>query len=561
MEEFRAEAGDRFTLDDYIDQYVVLIATADDDFSFHSYFMYNNSADGRWYFIQWDHDMAFERSESPINYGTQACPPPIPDSWNRLQNKILEDPLFRYAYCKKLERFLQESFNTLQIQNHISDVYDEIHFDAIRDVHKSGRERPDLFYSHTDSLYIFAEDRVPFLLNEISSYITNPALAPYFRLNEIQSNNQSTIADEAGDFDPWVELHNSAPVELDLTDFTLHYGADSWVLPPEAVVDDYGCLLLWLDGEPGEGPLHASFALSSGGGNLWLEGRMGGTVDNVTFPDLSEDQVWARVEDGVGEWVGYLPPTPGTTNTPLEDPSPLVVNELLAINDSVNMDSAGDYDDWLEIYNPSQNTIPLGGIYLTDNFDRPTKWAFPDTSIAPGGFLIVWCDDEPVEGSMHATFKLSGGGEEVGIFDRDGVTPIDTFSYPPQQADISYGRYPDGSDDWGQRCPTPGEPNVMTSVPGENSDTFIPQDFSLEQNFPNPFNSRTLIRYAIPHASHVRMVIYNVLGREVVVLKDERLETSYYNIVFDSVNLPSGLYFCCMEAGDFTSTRKMLLLR
>ena len=563
--QFHEEVGERCDLDGCIDMYMVQIATAEDDFAYQGYFMYNNTVDGKWYFTAWDHDMTFDPAHSHyyIDFGSQAHPiyTEWGPKWNKLYDKFLNDELYRYAYCKKLERFLYNEFTVHEVTDLITNSHQEIYDYGLRDVYKKGRERPDLFIHGPESHIQFIRERVPFLLAEIESFISNPELAPHFRLNEIQSDNRSTIADEAGDFDSWTEIVNLAPVELDMEGFILHHGNDSWVLPPEAVIDDYGFLLIWLDGETGEGPLHANFALSTGGGSIWLEERHGSMSDSVGYPVLGADQVWARNVDGAGYWVGDLEPSPWSTNIPLPTPSPLVVNEFLALNDNWNPDPAGEYDDWAEIYNPTGDTIFVGGVYFTDDLARPMKWALPDTVISPGSFLLIWCDDDPEQGVMHSTFKLSGNGEQIGLYDRDGITPIDTFTFGQQQSDISYGRYPDGSAAWmNLYIPTPGEPNNPMGV-GDIAGNPIPREYSLEPNFPNPFNPETIIRFGLPRNSQVRLIIFDLLGRQTAELVDGKLSAGYHSVSFDGSGLASGIYFCRLEAGDFLSTRKMLLLK
>ena len=146
---------------------------------------------------------------------------------------------------------------------------------------------------------------------------------------------------------------------------------------------------------------------------------------------------------------------------------PLVINEFMASNnsDSGFHDPAGDYDDWIEIYNFGDTPIDLAGMYLTDNLANPTKWRFPSgyssqTTVPAKGFIVIWADDEAGEGPLHASFKLSADGEEIGLFDSDGNTAIDTIVFGPQTANISYGRYPDGPHDWRfMAIPTPGAQN------------------------------------------------------------------------------------------------------
>jgi hypothetical protein len=85
--------------------------------------------------------------------------------------------------------------------------------------------------------------------------------------------------------------------------------------------------------------------------------------------------------------------------------------------------------------------------------------------------------------------------------------------------------------------------------------------YVLAENFPDPFRSFTRISYAIPAACHVTLNIYDVSGRKVSTLLDERQEPGTRTLTWDGGSLPSGLYFYRLEAGEFQATRKMLLLR
>jgi hypothetical protein len=94
----------------------------------------------------------------------------------------------------------------------------------------------------------------------------------------------------------------------------------------------------------------------------------------------------------------------------------------------------------------------------------------------------------------------------------------------------------------------------------------IPEKFSLSQNYPNPFNPSTKISFAIPsyvksEMSNVKIIIYDVLGREVQILVDENLSPGTYEIDFDGSNLPSGVYYYVLTSSDFTQTKKMVLIK
>jgi hypothetical protein len=89
----------------------------------------------------------------------------------------------------------------------------------------------------------------------------------------------------------------------------------------------------------------------------------------------------------------------------------------------------------------------------------------------------------------------------------------------------------------------------------------IPAEFSLLQNYPNPFNPSTTIEYQIPSDGFVSLTIYNTIGQEVSTLLNENQSAGKYSITFEADKLPSGLYFYKLNSGEFSSTKKMLLLK
>ena len=86
-------------------------------------------------------------------------------------------------------------------------------------------------------------------------------------------------------------------------------------------------------------------------------------------------------------------------------------------------------------------------------------------------------------------------------------------------------------------------------------------NFSLSQNFPNPFNPSTSIRYAIPRESDVKLVVYDVMGREIATLVNERLNAGTYTVDWNASEFPSGVYFYRLTADNFTETKKLLLIK
>jgi hypothetical protein len=88
-----------------------------------------------------------------------------------------------------------------------------------------------------------------------------------------------------------------------------------------------------------------------------------------------------------------------------------------------------------------------------------------------------------------------------------------------------------------------------------------PLTYALSQNYPNPFNPTTFISYQLPVAKRVRLVVYDLLGREVSVLVEGMEEAGVHTVRFDGLNLSSGVYFCRLQAGDFIQIRKLALVK
>lgn len=100
----------------------------------------------------------------------------------------------------------------------------------------------------------------------------------------------------------------------------------------------------------------------------------------------------------------------------------------------------------------------------------------------------------------------------------------------------------------------------MPTAVGETAPA-VPSYYSLSQNYPNPFNPSTHIKYALPVESFVSIKVFNVLGREVATLVNERHNRGNYEAEFDGDKLPSGIYFYLLQAGSFVETKKLLLIR
>ena len=94
-----------------------------------------------------------------------------------------------------------------------------------------------------------------------------------------------------------------------------------------------------------------------------------------------------------------------------------------------------------------------------------------------------------------------------------------------------------------------------------SNDEQIATTFKLDQNFPNPFNPSTQIRYSLNKDGYVSLTIYSIVGEKISELVNEFQSRGFYNVKFDASNLPSGIYIYKLQAGEFSSTKKMILTK
>jgi len=309
-------------------------------------------------------------------------------------------------------------------------------------------------------------------------------------LNEIQPVNVTGPLDNFGDREPWIELYNGGATSIDLSGYYLsdNYAGNltQWQFPAGTTIGAGQYRVIWADGEPNEtsgNSLHTSFRPAAGSGRLALNRMASGRLqitDYLTYTNIPSGASYGDFPDGQPfNRITMFGATPGVTN--IGRSVDIYINEWMAGNTNTIVDPAdGDFDDWFELYNAGTNTVDLGGYYLTDN-QNSTKFQIPTNGqyvIPPGGFLLVWADEEgsqnhPSRPDLHAPFQLSRDGESIALFAPDGRTQIDSVSFGGQTNDISQGRFPDGTANISFfTTPTPRGPNV--SAGGNSSPTLQP---------------------------------------------------------------------------------------
>jgi hypothetical protein len=126
----------------------------------------------------------------------------------------------------------------------------------------------------------------------------------------------------------------------------------------------------------------------------------------------------------------------------------VVINEIMSSNTVSITDEDGDFEDWIELYNPGSEAINISGWSITDDISIPDKWVFPEFSINPNNYILVFASGKDRANSIyfHSNFKISASGEAVYLFDENGNL-VDSFPAVEIESDKSFGRFPDADTD------------------------------------------------------------------------------------------------------------------
>ncbi len=242
------------------------------------------------------------------------------------------------------------------------------------------------------------------------------------------------------------------------------------------------------------------------------------------------------------------------------DPKDIVINELIASSDSLSMisDPAGEYDDWIELYNNTPNDVDLSGAYLSDDENNLKKWEFPaGTTIESHGYLIVWADDDEGQNGLHANFKLSKKGESIFLSDVDTMV-IDQVEFEEQQKNVAYARNPNGTGNFVFQKPTFNENNEV------NTSTVNPELLESVKIYPNPTYGIFNLDFKVGKKSDLSVSIMDVTGKEVLSLIDgsNAYGVGQHQLSFNlsEYSLLPGTYWVSIKSAEVNSVKKLILI-
>ena len=262
-----------------------------------------------------------------------------------------------------------------------------------------------------------------------------PPAAVVLKINEIYSRGDALSPD-------WIEIYNAGTETVDLTGWKIYdNGGQAGTKPTKefpsgATIDAGGFYVIIVDDTATSG-----FGLSSSGETVWLEKPNGTVADEVVFPALEVGQSYGRYPDGSDNLQVLYVITPGAPNDNSTPPASVIlkINEIFSRGDDTN-------PDWIEIYNAATQDVDLTGWKIYDNGGQAgtkPKKEFPAGEVIPAnGFYVIITDD-----AAASAFGLSSNGETVWLENPEG-TVVDEVTFPALDVTQSYGRKPDGSDNF-----------------------------------------------------------------------------------------------------------------
>jgi len=268
------------------------------------------------------------------------------------------------------------------------------------------------------------------------------------KISEYMTSNKSTLYDEFGNYSDWIEITNFGDEDILLDDYFLSddvLNFRKFRLPSFTIAGGESVVVFASGQVDATQNIHVSLSLGAGE-VLTLSNKYSEVLDQTTLMDLKDDISYGLVS---GIWYYFSIPTPGAQNDThyfeemkdtVESIPDIYISETMTKNTKTLTDSKGNYNDWIEITNSTNNPINIVGYYLSNEKDNPEKFVFPDFTIPANGQKIIFFSREvPIDAlDAYVPFSLGSYGEKLSFISADGKSFLE-YDTGYQTADISSG--------------------------------------------------------------------------------------------------------------------------
>jgi hypothetical protein len=237
------------------------------------------------------------------------------------------------------------------------------------------------------------------------------------------------------------------------------------------------------------------------------------------------------------------------TIQPAAQPGDIVINEIMAKNTNSVSDQNSEYDPWIELFNTTNENISLKTLYLSDDPEIPTKWAFPDTAIKAKSFISIWADNDVTQNGLHTNFNFYEDGGQLILYCQNNIV-IDSVAFGIQTSGKTYGRYPNGSGPFVYMLPTPGKYNYVGTTP-----------LSGILLYPNPADNKISMEFS--SAENIQSVeIFNSSGQKIISENfpgQGLTDSEIYSI--NIIELHDGIYILKVVTENNALTKRFVVVK
>ena len=410
-------------------------------------------------------DIAQAQNMDPLNFINNSFLSPRP-----LINQLLTDPRNQKMYLAHMRTIIEEHFSNQNYSTRAQDLQNLISNDVQNDVNK--------FYSFND------------FLNNINNQVTIPSsICP--GITQLMDGRATYLSNYWSNFtQPNISNIQTQPNSSQFFGNDLTITAQIQDANYAMLAYRYGENMPFINIQMLDDGNH-----NDGSANDGLYGAVindcSNSIDYYLYAESNNEGVFSP-KRAAYEFYNIKTSVPQSS---------LVINEVMANNQTTVMDETGDYDDWIELYNKTNTPISTNGLLLSDNPLNLDKWDLPNAVINPNSYFIIWADEDGNTGDNHANFRLSNLGEQLILSNSDSSIVDAEFIYP-QLDDIAYGRSPNGTGSFTMLTPTFNANNTPSNVENLIDNENITA-------FPNPFIDQLSVK------SEQDFYITNILGQKI----------------------------------------------
>ncbi len=548
---------DIFYVSDFIKTRATINYLADVDQCNQNYILIYEFDNKKWRFLTYDNNFSLFNTQQHILCYTKEHTDAFGCVFN-IFDKILQIPKYKYLFLSKVKQLAFDKCTPEQINRKIDSTANYIREDVYKDYNKYSHANNDVFENDIHTLKEYFVKRSELVSQQLDE-ISGVEIPDGITINEIMTNNISAVETQSGKYQNWIEFYNANNIDIDLTDFKLEIeqsaSLQTFNFPINSVVKANSYRVFSFDKTLSATTHNIDFDVTPAAGKIrLLYANNEVLADEVVFPALPINNSYAELDNVSDNWITFTIHTYNASNLGMEKLVTIFINEFMPKNDSTWADEYGEYEDWIELFNPNNFEVDLSGYFLSDELEELDKWEIPDgIVIEPNGYLLFWADKDEEQGKMHIDFKLSGDSGYVILTNPLQNYICDSVFYIDADSDESFVRNGDGMPEWIKaRVPTPNRSNIYF-----DSNT----RYLLKNVYPNPADDILNIYFVLHRNKNIKVRVCDYSGKTIKELYNAKCNAGEYSLQLDVSEISQGVYFLYFETKDYYEVKPFVIIR